>query len=182
MVGTFLSPRGINLKLYLLDDSPPDEPTSEDREPLNTILMAFSSYGPIDRDTFRPLVRYLEPISLPAGYVLWSQGDAPDGLYIVEDGILRAIYQFADHTTPTHETMVPGTLAGELSTLSGLERNASCVVERDAKVWKLSVENLGRLQAEEPELAREFTQLVLKCTSCRGFFSEDDRSNCPRSR
>lgn len=148
------------------DDSPPvNVPSPEDREPLSTILKAFSSYGPLDRETFRPLVHYLEPISLPAGHVIWSQGDAPDGMYIVEDGILRATYRFADYTTPTHETMVPGTLAGELSTLSGLERNASCVVERDAKVWKLSVDNLRKLQVEEPELAREFTQLVLKCES-----------------
>ncbi|KAH8105254.1 sulfate transporter family-domain-containing protein [Cristinia sonorae] len=144
-------------------DTPPEVQTpEEDREPLNTIFKAFSSYGPLDRETFRPLVRYLQPLSLPAGHVLWTQGDAPDGLYIVEGGILRAIYQFADHASPTYETMVPGTLAGELSMLSGLERNASCIVERDAKVWKLSVESLKRLQAEEPDLAREFTQLVLK--------------------
>jgi len=152
----------VGFRTIARDDSPPDVPSPEDREPLNTILKAFSSYGPIDRETFQPLVKYLEPISLPAGHVIWSQGDAPDGMYIVEDGILRAIYHFADYTLPTHETMVPGTLAGELSTLSGLERNASCVVERDAKVWKLSLENLRRMQREEAELAREFTQLVLK--------------------
>ena len=125
----------------------------------------------MDPETFRPLVRYLQPISFPAGHVLWAQGDAPDGLYIVEAGILRAIYQFADHTSPIHETMVPGTLAGELSALSGLERNATCVVERDAKVWKLSTDNLRKLETEEPELAREFTQLVLKCEWRRYFAS-----------
>lgn len=147
-----------------ITDEPPHAPhVQEDGEPIRTLLKAFSSYGPIDRDTFRPLTRFLEPLIFPTGHVLWSQGDVPDGLYIVETGILRAIYQFTDHTSPIYETMVPGTLAGELSTLSGLERNASCIVERDAKVWKLSAESLKKLQAEEPELAREFTQLVLKC-------------------
>ncbi|TCD70373.1 hypothetical protein EIP91_003725 [Steccherinum ochraceum] len=152
----------VGFRTIARDDTPPELLSPGEREPLNTILKAFSSYGPLERERFRPLVRYLEPRSYPAGHVLWSQGDAPDGLYIVEDGILRAIYQFADYTSPTYETMMPGTLAGELSMLSGLERNATCVVERDAKVWKLSGESLRRLQVDEPELAREFTQLVLK--------------------
>ena len=101
-------------------------------------------------------------MSVPEGKVLWKQNDPPDGLYIVQSGILRATYQFADPTPPMVETMVPGTIAGELSTLSGLERNATCVVARAAVLWKLSSENLARLEQERPELARAFTQLVLK--------------------
>ena len=60
------------------------------------------------------------------------------------------------------ESMVPGTIAGELSALSGLERNATCTVERQAVLWKLSTENLARLEREHPELARAFTRLILK--------------------
>jgi SulP family sulfate permease len=58
--------------------------------------------------------------------------------------------------------MVPGTLAGELTGLSGLERNATVVVERDAVVWKLSREKLKALEKEQPELARVFTRLVMR--------------------
>ena len=107
-------------------------------------------------------------MSVPEGTVLWEQNDPPDGLYIVQSGILRATYRFADPTPPMVESMVPGTIAGELSTLSGLERNATCVVERAAVLWKLSSDNLARLQEEEPELARAFTRLVLKGRPCTG--------------
>lgn len=55
-----------------------------------------------------------------------------------------------------------GTLAGELSALSGLPRNSMVVVERDAVLWKLSVEDLNKLGVEHPELARTFTNLVLR--------------------
>ncbi|KAI0077979.1 hypothetical protein K474DRAFT_1594928 [Panus rudis PR-1116 ss-1] len=144
------------------DHSPPDVPMSENPEPSNTLVMAFSSYGPVTRETFRPLVPYLERMHVPEGFVLWTQGDPPDGLYIVESGILRATYRFAEYLSPTYETMVPGTLAGELSALSGLERNATCVVERQAVLWKLTIEGLVRLESEQPELARTFTKLVLK--------------------
>ncbi len=148
----------------LIDHSPPDP--LDAREPFTTLVRAFSSYEPIDRDTYAPLIPYLLRMSVPAGTVLWNQDDAPDGLYIVESGILRATYRFADPTPPMVESMVPGTIAGELSALSGLERNATCVVERAAVVWKLSGEDLASLEEAHPELARAFTRLVLKGNFC----------------
>jgi len=93
---------------------------------------------------------------------LFKQGDVPDALYVIESGVLRALYRFAEHTPTTEESMVPGALAGELTGLSGLERNATVVVERDAVVWKLSRERLEALEKEHPELARVFTRLVMR--------------------
>ncbi|KAJ7577964.1 sulfate transporter family-domain-containing protein [Mycena floridula] len=131
-------------------------------EPHGTIVRAFSSFGEINPETFRPMASYLERMSLPQGHVLWNQGDPSDGLYIIESGVLRASYKFAPHTPSIEESMVPGTLAGELSALSNLPRNATAIVERPAVVWKLSMENLRKLEAEEPALAKVFLQLVLK--------------------
>ncbi len=131
-------------------------------EPYNTLVRAFSPYGSIDRETYAPLIPYLTRMSVPEGTILWRQDEPPDGLYIVESGILRATYRFADPTPPMVESMVPGTIAGELSALAGLERNATCVVERAAVLWKLTTENLARLEEEQPELARAFTRLILK--------------------
>ncbi|KAL6303578.1 sulfate transporter family-domain-containing protein [Sparassis latifolia] len=144
------------------DHSPPQDQISAATEPYNTLVKVFSSYGPVDPERFAPLSPYLERVCVPEGTVLWNQGDEPDGLYVVESGILRAMYRFNEHTLPMEESMVPGTLAGELSTLSGLSRNATCVVERQSVLWKLSVESLRRLENEQPKLAREFTRLVLK--------------------
>ncbi|KAH9929173.1 sulfate transporter family-domain-containing protein [Fomitopsis serialis] len=144
------------------DHSPPEAEVADAPEPYNTLVKVFSSYGRVDRDDFAPLIRYLERVCPAESTVLWRQGDDSDGLYIVESGVLRATYQFGEHTRPTEESMVPGTLAGELSALTGLSRNATCVVERQAVLWKLSTEDLHRLGEEQPKLAREFTRLVLK--------------------
>lgn len=149
------------LTCSLTDHSPPED-QQLDAEPFNTLVRAFSPYELIDRETYAPLIPYLTRMCIPAGTVLWKQDDPPDGLYIVEAGILRATYRFADPTPPMVESMVPGTIAGELSTLAGLERNATCVVERAAVLWKLSTENLERLEREQPELAGAFTRLILK--------------------
>lgn len=158
------TPYACHADVNLVDHSPPDP--LDAREPFSTLVRAFSSYEPIDRDTYAPLIPYLLRMSVPAGTVLWNQDEAPDGLYIVESGILRATYRFADPTPPMVESMVPGTIAGELSALSGLERNATCVVERAAVVWKLSREDLASLEEAHPELARAFTRLVLKGKFC----------------
>ena len=53
---------------------------NEDAEPFATLAKTFSSYGEVDKDHFRPIVSYLERMSLPEGYVLWTQDDEPDGL------------------------------------------------------------------------------------------------------
>ena len=98
--------------------------------------------------------------------MLWKQGDAADGLYVIGAGVLRATYSFAARTHAIEESMVPGTLAGELSGIARLPRNATVVVERAAVLWYLGEEALGRLEAEYPELARMFTALVLKGGYC----------------
>ncbi|KAJ7074561.1 sulfate transporter family-domain-containing protein [Mycena amicta] len=131
-------------------------------EPYNTLVKAFSSYGDVDLEQFRPMLPYLDRVAVPEGRILWKQGDPADGLYIIETGVLRAQYAFSEHAAGIEESMVPGTLAGELSALSNLPRNASVVVERPAVLWRLSVQSLRRLEEEEPALARRFTQLVLK--------------------
>lgn len=108
------------------------------------------------------MLSYLQRMSVPEGLMLWRQNDPADGLYIIESGVLRASYRFSDYSESIEESMVAGTLAGEMSALSNLPRNASVVVERTAVLWKLSLRNLRRLEEEEPTLARNFTQLVLK--------------------
>jgi len=135
-------------------------------------------------------------MSLPTKTVLWKQGDTPDRLYLIEAGMLRASYKFSHSTYPLaslltgtsnssssenstlvedgifnsgiDESMVPGVLAGELTALSGLPRNATVIVERDAVLWKLTSEGLRELEEREPRVAREFTRLVVKC-ECRDY-------------
>jgi len=134
----------------------------DNSEPYNTLVKAFSSFGDFTSQQFHALAPYLERVSAPDSLVLWKQNDPSDGLYILESGILRAIYKFSDHTPTIEESMVPGTLAGELSALSDLPRNATVVVERQAVLWKLNIQSLRRLEVDNPSLARSFMQLVLK--------------------
>ncbi|KAG7440141.1 uncharacterized protein BT62DRAFT_938340 [Guyanagaster necrorhizus] len=152
-------------------------PNQSLREPLLTLSRALSSYTSLD---LTPLPAYLSRVCHPAGHVLWRQNDPADGLYIIEKGVLRASYAFESwgsnsglersshknetYTHPPHieESMVSGTVAGELSALSNMPRNATMVVERDVVLWKLSREALGRMQEEKPIFAKQFVEAILK--------------------
>lgn len=131
-------------------------------EPYNTLIKTFSSYGHIEPETMHTLSSYFQRQSLPQGFTLFSREDDPDGMYVIESGVLRASYMFAAHTRSIEESMVPFTLAGEMSCLSNTKRNATVTVERQAVVWKLTSEALKRLEEEHPDVAKTFVGYVLK--------------------
>lgn len=143
-------------------DTPNSPAVGESSEPYDTLVKTFSSYGDVDREKLQPLVPYLERREIPEGLVLWRQDEDSDGLYLIESGVLRASYKFADHIALVEESMVPGTLAGELSALTSLPRNATVVVERQAVLWKLSTASMRRMESDDPVLARTFVQFVMK--------------------
>ncbi|KAL0067029.1 hypothetical protein AAF712_006019 [Marasmius tenuissimus] len=147
----------------IANDIPPSSVDSHTHpEPCNTLVKVFSSFGDVNSEHLLALAPYLQRMSAPEGHVLWKQGDESDGLYIIESGVLRASYRFSMHSASVEESMVSGTLAGELSALSDLERNATVWVERDAVVWKLGRQQFERLGQENPTLEKMLVRMVLK--------------------
>ncbi|QRV95907.1 sulfate anion transporter [Ceratobasidium sp. AG-Ba] len=156
------------------------EPTPP-REPTYSLIKTFSSHTN-DPELMAKLAAYFARVELQAGQVLWRQGDSPDGIYVIESGVLQANYDFAAHSAPVQEvkfstsiihrlelmsgvhvkSMTAGTLAGELSALSGTPRNATVVAERPSVVWKMSAESFEKLEQEQGEVAKAFVTLVLK--------------------
>ncbi|CUA78230.1 putative protein C24H6,11c [Schizosaccharomyces pombe 972h-] [Rhizoctonia solani] len=131
------------------------------REPTFCLLKTFSSHTN-DTELMNKLAAYFTRVELQSGDILWRQGDQPDGLYVIESGVLQANYDFAAHSAPVQESMTAGTLAGELSALAGSPRNATVVAERASVVWKLSTGDFERLEREQSEVAKSFVRLVLK--------------------
>ncbi|KAF9005068.1 sulfate anion transporter [Cyathus striatus] len=127
-------------------ENPANQVSEHHSEPLKTLMQTFSSYGEVDATKFRSIQRYFECIAIPAGYLLWKQGDPSDGY------ILLCVCQ---SSSGFEESMAPFTVAGELSALSDSPRNATVVAEHASR-------KPAKLQVEEPELSRTFFQLVLK--------------------
>lgn len=142
----------------------PDSPEEADlSQPLPLLMETIGAY--MDEPTlsfFTCLAPFFTRITIPGGQVLWHQNDLADGLYLIEVGSLRATYYYGDERKQVQETMVAGTVAGDLSTLSDTKRNATVVAERDCVLWKMDREGLEKLERENAECGREFIQVVLK--------------------
>ena len=81
-------------------------------------MKTFSARGSLDELFVARIAPYFKPRLVPAGEVIYRQGDLADGLYIIESGVLRVAYTFADHVPDVVESCVAGTLSGELSALA----------------------------------------------------------------
>jgi len=131
-------------------------------EPIPTLMKTFSGYeNELSPELFVPMLPYFKQIELPEGQIIWRRGDQPDGLYVVAAGVMRATYTW-DNSDSVSESMVAGTLAGELTGLAGMPRNADVMAEKASVLWKLSNEDWALFKKERPTLAHRFVELVLK--------------------
>ena len=96
---------------------------------------------------------------------MYRGGDAPDGFYLLEDGILRAEYALPQGKY--YESIVAGTTCGELPFFSETNRTATVTAERDCVAWLLNDERWEKLREEQPDVTQELLRLSLKLTSER---------------
>jgi SulP family sulfate permease len=134
-------------------------------QPLPLILQAFKDLTNKDLDFWHRIVPYFQKREYPAGTVLYSRGDDPDGFYILEDGILRAEYELEQGGY--YESIVAGTTCGELPFFSETDRTGTVVAEKDCVAWLLTKEKWKSLEKDLPEVARELLKIGLKLTSER---------------
>lgn len=99
------------------------------------------------------------------GTVLFSRGQAPDGFYLLERGMLHATYNLPMGTY--QESIVAGTTCGELPFFSESAQTATVCAERDCTTWRLSKDSWARMQQEWPDGAREILQIAMKLTKER---------------
>lgn len=157
-------PAGPFLRLMPEEEAREDE-TSEPEVVAPAPLLLQTLGGYMDSPSaafFAQLGPYFACRPIVPNQVLWRQDERPDGLYVIESGSLRATYVYGEGRKLVQETMVAGTIAGDLSALSDTKRNATVVAEREGVVWKLDMDALRRMQREQPDVASEFTHVVLR--------------------
>ncbi|KAK0670741.1 sulfate transporter family-domain-containing protein [Cercophora samala] len=137
------------------------------KEPLRLILRIFQDVSDKNEDFWFRAVGYFQRREYPHGTVLFKSGEAAEGFYLLESGILRGEYEHPQGLL--YESIVAGTTCGELPFFSETNRTATCVVESEAGavVWVMDREGWERMQREEAEVARELLRISLKLTSER---------------
>ena len=135
------------------------------KQPLQLISQTFSSVSEKGDEFWSRVISYFERKEFRAGEILYARGDAPDGFYLLEVGILKAVYRLPQGKFT--ELIVAGTTCGELPFFSGTHRTSTTSAERDCALWMLDYAAWAALQEEHPDIARELLKITLKLTSER---------------
>lgn len=134
-------------------------------QPLRIILQTFEDLSQKNEDFWQAVAPYFERKEYPAGTVLYSRGDDPDGFYILEKGRFRAEYELDQGSF--FEVILPGTTCGELPFFSETDRTGTVAVENDSIAWLLTRDKYNDLEKREQEVARELLKVGLKLTKER---------------
>jgi SulP family sulfate permease len=134
-------------------------------QPLRIILQTFEDLSQKNEDFWHVVAPYFERKEYPAGTVLYSRGDDPDGFYILEKGRFRAEYELDQGSF--FEVILPGTTCGELPFFSETDRTGTVAVENDSVAWLLTRDKYNELEEKEQEFARELLKVGLKLTKER---------------
>jgi len=92
-------------------------------------------------------------ISLPAGEVLFEQGDPGDYVYMVESGEVDILRVLADGGAQLLNTMRPGRYFGELAPMLRLRRSATARARTDAIVTALTAQEFRRTAGRQGNLS-----------------------------
>ncbi|PVU96512.1 hypothetical protein BB559_002368 [Furculomyces boomerangus] len=136
---------------------------------------------PVDKFMF--LAPYFKEISVKPGEYLWQKDTVPKGLYLVKSGVLSAsIASYSARSAHNgldanvniegetifnenaFESIISGTLFGEISLFTGRNYNNNVSSEEGAELYLLSKEDFDALSKTEPEKMLEFVKLVLVYT------------------
>jgi CRP/FNR family cyclic AMP-dependent transcriptional regulator len=100
------------------------------------------------------------PAKLNADAVLVLSGDAGDGCYRVDDGLLKVTMMSRSGTERILAFLGPGAIVGELSIIDGLPRSASVVAVRDSVLSFLSRAAFEVFAAKHPEVYKTLLTVI----------------------
>jgi len=116
--------------------------------------------------TAHRVIGYFEAVTLPAGDMLFSQGDESDALYLVRSGRLRAYAIVGGHEMNVLAILVGGAI-GEMGLFRATRRSLTIRAEHDSVLMKLSRARLDEMEARDPELAAALYRQFLRQLASR---------------
>jgi len=109
---------------------------------------------------FTDLFRHATTVRLKADEVLFIAGDAGDGCYQVEDGLLKVTMVSRSGTERILAFLGPQAVVGEMSIIDGLPRSASVVAVRTAVLSFLSRVEFEDFANKHPEVYKTLLTLL----------------------
>ena len=103
----------------------------------------------------------------PEGYVLFREGDASDGMYILGSGQVSVRKLFSDGSTKRLRTYKDGTIVGEMGLYSDEPRSAYVIADKDSYFYFLSKKAFYRMEREAPDIALKLHKYTINLIASR---------------
>ena len=110
-----------------------------------------SRFASVPEALSRPLFVAARPRDLKAGEVLFAAGDAGDGCYLLDQGLLKVTVTSSRGEERTIAILGPGAVVGELSMIDERPRSASVVALNDCLLRYTSREAFAKFMATHLE-------------------------------
>jgi predicted acylesterase/phospholipase RssA/CRP-like cAMP-binding protein len=127
---------------------------------LNAFLADIPFFASLDESTRLELAGQLEPVHAAAGEVIFRQGDAGDGLFLVVSGRLR-VSVAADGPDRMLYDLGRGAIVGEMALLTDRPRAATVQAARDSDLLQLRVSSFTSLAERSPALVAGMIRLIV---------------------
>ena len=132
----------------------------QDRPELHAFLADIPFFASLDETTRLELARQLEPVHVAAGEVIFRQGDAGEGLFLVVSGRLR-VSVAADGPERVLYDLGRGAIVGEMALLTDRPRAATVHAVRDSDLLLLRVSSFTSLLERSPALVTGMIRLLV---------------------
>jgi CRP/FNR family transcriptional regulator, cyclic AMP receptor protein len=123
----------------------------------NAVTDLFSALPP---NLSEQLFAHAKPVHLSADQVLFLAGDAGDGCYRVEKGLLKVSMVSTSGAERILSILGPGAIVGELAVLDGLPRSASVLALRESELVFVSKAKFDEFAKKNPELYQHLVTLL----------------------
>src|ERR1700728_3583871 len=154
---------------------------SQDLPELTAFLASIPLFAALDANIRLELAGELEPVNVAAGEVIFRQGDAGEGLFLVVSGRLR-VSVAADGTEASERMLYDigrGAIVGEMALLTDRPRAATVHAVRDSDLLLLRVSSFRSLLERNPALVTGTIRLLVDRLLAVDRLLTVDRSQLP---
>lgn len=128
--------------------------------PLNLSFLGI--FDDVGKAALKAVEHEVEWFCLPAGQMLFAEGEPSDALYLVRSGALAAFRDGAMGRPNLLGYVRAGEPVGEMSMLEERPHSASVYAMRDSEIVRLPTASFERMADKHPSLMRELSKMMLR--------------------
>ncbi len=122
-------------------------------------------------------ISYLQHLEIPSGYVIFRQGEPPQGLYFLESGQVSVLVKLPNGQTKRLGTFDGGNIFGEMGFCTQELHSASVVTDQPSSLYYLSPEAFAKIETEDPLLKISFQKFIISSLVKRLKRSQEELRN-----